>query len=124
MKARLTISVLLLAALVGVSGTARAEEVDYGSEILKGISSSSIVLPLLTTRHILSNGSDRREVIAQAALEDAAVYFESGRLTGILPSAIQDIKYALALRHGGAPESISDSEAVEFLVELSEAVLQ
>jgi hypothetical protein len=130
-KAVSMIALALLAATT-FSSSARADELDCllgfqncenGAQILQAISSSSIVLPLLSSGATTASNANRKELIAHAALEDAAVYFESGRMTGILPAAVRDIKLVLARRDGVAPEAISDAEAVEMLTKVAEHAL-
>lgn len=134
MKSFKTVSMIALALLASstFSRGARADELDcmFGfqncesaSEVIPAIFSSSIILPLMSSAKFTEASASRKELIAHAALEDTAVYFESGRMTGILPAAVQDIKRVLARRDGVEPEAISDAEAVEMLTRVAENVL-
>ncbi len=135
MKSFKAASMMTLAVLAATnfsfSNSARADEVDCvigfqncenAAEWAQAISSSSIFLPLLTSANITIH-ADRKALIAHSALEDAAVYFESGQMTGILPAAVRDIKQVLARRDGVEPEAISDAEAVEMLTTIAEGAL-
>ncbi len=128
----IALATLAITSMSSFSTNARADEVDcvFGfqncesaAEWAQAISLSSIILPLLSSGAATA-AHDRKEILAHSALEDAAVYFESGRLTGILPAAIQDIKRIIARRDGVVPESVSDAEAVDALAAVAEAALR
>ena len=46
-------------------------------------------------------------------MEDVAVYYDSGRLAGVLPSMIENAKTTLAEERGVGAEAITEREAIE-----------
>ena len=76
---------------------------------------ASVMSPFFSTADAL-HIRDRKVALAHAALEDAAVYFDTGRLTGILPVLVPQIREALSREN--ALEA-TDAEAVEAIVSIA-----
>ena len=88
------------------------------------ITFSPIFIPISasgTTATIV--GANHKLTLAQAAIEDAAVFYDTGRLTGILPTLIQDTKKQLASERGLNESSIDDHDAVDHIAEVAASVL-
>jgi hypothetical protein len=66
---------------------------------------------------------NHKMAVAQAALEDVAVYYDSGRLTGVLPAVVSNTKAVMAQDRGVSCSEISDAEAVDHIAGVAEAVL-
>jgi len=84
---------------------------------------SAVLLPISATDTTANQFSSNKLTLAQAALEDAAVFYESGRLTGILPTLIQDTKKQLASERGLNESRIDDHDAVDHITEVATSVL-
>ncbi len=87
------------------------------------ITFSPITLPV-TSVVLSSNAAHYQKMaIAQAAVEDVAVYYDSGRMTGVLPSVLENTKSILATERGVLAAEISDAEAVDHIAAVAESVL-
>lgn len=92
MRTEIKIMKSILVALVAVLATSsdsRAEP-DWNDPWLVFFSTTS--LPTIATYASSKNLGTPKLAIAQAALEDVAVYHDTGRLTGILPSVVAQLR--------------------------------
>ncbi len=69
---------------------------------------STTALPTLVTYVSMSSARDKKLAIAQAALEDVAVYHDTGRLTGILPTVVAQLRQSQGWSEAQAIDSIED----------------
>jgi len=98
----------IIAALVAVlttSSSSRAEP-DWNDPWLILFSTTS--LPTIATYASSMNLGNPKLAIAQAALEDVAVYHDTGRLTGILPSVVAQLRQSQGWSEAQAINSIED----------------
>jgi hypothetical protein len=124
----LTLSALALAA--GPAKEARAENwcpiqlSDCSpAETAFYITFSPITLPVTSVALSSMSVNNYKMAVAQAAVEDVAVYYDSGRLTGVLPSVLENTKSVLAAERGVSAIDISDAEAVDHIAAVAEGVL-
>lgn len=87
------------------------------------ITFSPITLPVTSVALSSIAVNNHKMAVAQAAVEDVAVYYDSGRLTGILPSVLENTKSVLATERGIPAAEISDAEAVDHIAGVAESVL-
>ena len=83
---------------------------------------SPILLPAGTTAQIIFMSLDKKLAVAAAAMEDVAVYYGTGRLSGVLPVILPNVKENLARERAVSSEQITDLEAVERIAEVASQV--
>jgi len=87
------------------------------------ITFSPILLPV-TSVGLTSIAFEQHKIsIAQAAIEDIAVYYDQRRVTGILPATLPQAKLALAEDRGLQPSEITEAEAVEYVARAAATVI-
>jgi len=84
---------------------------------------SPITLPVTSSGLSSIAMNDHKMALAQAAVEDVAVYYDSGRITGVLPAVLGNTKTVMAQERGVSYSEISDAEAVDHIAGVAEAVL-
>lgn len=87
------------------------------------ITFSPITLPVTSVALSSMAVNNHKMAVAQAAVEDVAVYYDSGRLTGVLPAVLDNTKTVLAHDRGLVASEISDAEAVDHIAGIAESVL-
>jgi hypothetical protein len=118
--ARKILAVLFLTtATLGSATPARAGgDYGYGNAFDNPffLSVSSTLLPFLITA--LENGQLKKLALAQQVSEDAAVFYQTGELTGILPGVIRNLRNS-----DSDSRELSESEAVDRLLADAEELL-
>jgi len=87
------------------------------------ITFSPITLPVTSVALSSMQLQNHKIAVAQAALEDIAAYYDSGRLTGVLPAVLEGTKAVIAAERGVSSSEISDAMAVDHIAGVAEAVL-
>lgn len=115
----LPFSVALLAATALLSASKKAQAGDVNpADAFSMILVSPTIVPFYSTAFtVLGNILDnKKEALAQVAIEDAAVYYETGKLTGVLPTILE----VLRANHEEL-SALSDAELVDAVVEFAES---
>ena len=74
------------------------------------------ILSILTSGPTLTlSGKAGKETLAQAALEDVAVYYETGRLTGVLPAVVAHLRES---------QGLNETQAIDAITELATNALE
>ncbi len=123
---RRTVSILTLTAvLAGTSLEARAggsttpdTPVTDAAAGLLSVTLSPLAPFFLTSLTYDLQHMQKREILAQQALDDAAVYYQSGELTGILPAVLKTFR---AERSDN--EKLTDLEIVDALTTEAEKIM-
>ncbi len=122
MRSRIQISLMTLCLTTATLGSAlpanAGGDYGYGNAFDNPffVSTSSTLLPFLITA--LENGQLKKLALAQQVSEDAAVFYQTGELTGILPGVIRNLRDA-----DSDSREISHAEAVERLLADAEELL-
>jgi hypothetical protein len=121
-----------LFALVLVLGPAAAQPAHAGKsgyfananaiDVAFLVTFSPTLLPAYSTYRM--SGAAPKVALAQAALEDAAVWYDSGRLTGVLPIILDHVKEVLAEERRVHASDITDREAVDHIADVASAVAE
>ncbi len=77
----------------------------------------------LTTTEVTSHSINAKETVARAAIEDAAAYYDSGKVSGVLPAVLPELKKLMAQDQGTEISEITDLEAVDALTESAHEIL-
>ncbi|MEN9723223.1 MAG: hypothetical protein RJB38_1209 [Pseudomonadota bacterium] len=118
----LTLSTLALVASAtkAAQASSREQREQYGLTLLTSAFVTSF--PFFYSADLTSR--DMKIAAAHAAIEDVAAYYETGRLTGILPSVLENTKSILAAERGVSATEITDAEAVDHIASVAEQALK
>mgnify|MGYP003704975527 CR=1 FL=1 len=90
----------------------------------EGLFLSTFSPVLFTATSLAVAGVHDKEVLANAVIEDVAVFYDSGRLAGVLPVVLDHVKAILAQERGTSAEQITDREAVDRVGDAAAAALE
>ncbi len=115
---RLVFAALLAGSVIGIGERANA---GLWRENPTAMTSAILFSPTwgLTLMTWLDDLSDKKQALALAAIEDAAVFYESGKLTGILPSVLE-----LLRRESAELSQLTETELVDAVIGAAEAGLE